>query len=116
MRTTSPDRPLEIVEGRHLGQPRYTINFNVTESTLDDFPQYEYNSVTLAPGKFDYDTIVSALVNEIYPSDRMQAIQNNYLADPTDKEVKEEFDTMQEWRKEAKATAKRLLEEKANSK
>lgn len=126
MRTTSPDMPKEVVKGNHLGQPQYTITFNVVaHSAIDpkdvleqgpDFqlPEftYEYNSVTLPPGKFDYDTIVSALVNEIYPSDRMQAVVNNYLASPDDEEIKAEFEEMQAWRAEAKATAKRLLAEK----
>ena len=120
MKTTSLDMPQEVVKGNYLGQPQYTINFNVTRYSYPgpepdgsiSLPMYEYNSVTLPPGKFDYDTIVSALVNEIYPSDRMQAVQNNYLASPEDKEIKAEFDEMQKWRAEAKAIAKRLLEEK----
>ena len=119
MKTTSNEMPKEVVRGNHLGQPQYTINFNVTmylyegpdpDGTIN-LPLYEYNSVTLPPGKFDYDTIVSALVNEIYPSDRMQAVQNNYLANPDDKDIKAEFDEMQEWRNMAKKTAKYLLEE-----
>ena len=122
MKTTSSDMPQEVVKGNYLGQPQYTINFNVTMHLCEEpepgpdftihLPMYEYNSVTLPPGKFDYDTIVSALVNEIYPSDRMQAVQNNYLAFPKDEEIKGEFDEMQKWRAEAKAIAKHLLEEK----
>ena len=109
MKLTSQDRPDEVVKGNHLGQPQFTINFNVKAETLDDFPQYSYDSVTLPPGQWDYDTIVSALVNAVYPSDRMQAVQNNYLAEPGDEDIKAEFDEMQSWRKTAKETAKRLL-------
>lgn len=112
MRTVSSERPQEVVKGNHLGQPRYTINFNVTEETLDDFPQYSYNSTTLPPGIFTYDAIVNALVNEIYPADRMQAVVNNYLASPTDADIKAEFDEMQNWRSEAKEMAKRLIAER----
>lgn len=107
----SPERPQEVVVGNHLGQKQRTINFNIEQSKVDDYPEFTYNSVTLAPGKWDYDTIVSALVTEIYPNDRMQATVNNYLASPDDSEIKAEFDEMQGWRVQAKELATRLLEE-----
>ena len=111
MRITSNERPQEVVLGRHLGQPQRTINFNISEETLDDFPQYTYNSVTLPPGTWTYEAIVSALVNEIYPYDRMSAIQNNLADEPDNPQVIIEHDQMQAWRRTAKAMAKRLLAE-----
>jgi len=41
----------------------------------------------------------------------MEAIINNYLADPSDEGILEEFNQMQTWRKEAKALAKEILAE-----
>ena len=93
--------------GNHLGQKQCTVNFNITK-TQDG---YQFDSTTLKPGKWDYDSIVNGLVSEVYPNDKMQAIINNYLLEPEDAEIKAEFDEMQNWRKEAKALAKRLLEE-----
>ena len=58
-----------------------------------------------------YPQIVSALVDKKYPFDAMQAIQNNYLADPEDADHKAEFDTMQTWRATAKAAAHEILGE-----
>lgn len=111
MRITSPERPKEVAVGNHLGQKQRTINFDIQQQTLDDFPQYVYRSVTLAPGVWTRDAIISALIDERYPHDKMDAVVNNYLADPTDAEAKEEFDEMQSWRREAKKMADRLLEE-----
>ena len=58
-----------------------------------------------------YPQIVSALVDKKYPADAMQAIQNNYLADPDDADHKAEFDAMQAWRVTAKAAAHEILGE-----
>jgi hypothetical protein len=41
----------------------------------------------------------------------MQAIINNYLADPSDEGILQEFNDMQAWRKEAKIIAKEILAE-----
>lgn len=51
--------------------------------------------------------MINDLVASEYPSDRMQAIINNYLLDP--KGRKEEFDKMQEWRALCKQTAHEIL-------
>ena len=109
MRTISSEKPLAVVKGNHLGQPQYTINFNVEKTKEGDVGCFAYNTVTLPPGKWDKDTIVDALITEIYPLDKMQAVQNNYLANPSDKEAVSEFSEMQNWRKTAKDMAADLL-------
>lgn len=68
--------------------------------------------VTLGPGCFTYDNIVSAIINQKYSSDRMQAIINNYLLDSFANKL--EFDEMQNYRKKAKEIAKELLSQKTN--
>ncbi|GEM_PF-3629418 len=71
--------------------------------------KFRYKAVTLEPGVWHYDAIVSALVSAEYPRDKMDAIVNNYLADPTNDNAVEEMLEMQNWRKAAKQTAKELL-------
>lgn len=53
--------------------------------------------------------IVDAIVTAGYPNDVMQAVQNNYLADPEDKDAKAEMDAMQAWRTKAKSIADEVL-------
>lgn len=60
------------------------------------------------------DKIVDAIVSTLYPSDKMQAIVNNHLLDSEDDEDYEdheaEYKEMQTFRKEAKKTAKEVVE------
>ena len=72
---------------------------------------FKYREVTLQPGHKTYEDIVSALVSDKYPHDRMEAIINNYLAEPSDPAILQEFQDMQAWRKEAKALAREILSE-----
>jgi hypothetical protein len=68
--------------------------------------------VELGPGRFTYESIVSAIINQKYSSDEMQAIINNYLLD--NDAYKAEFDEMQNYRKKAKEIAKNLIEHQTN--
>ena len=86
---------------------QHTVNFNVEEIDVGGYT-VRWQSVTLEPGVFSYDALVSAIVSERYPADRMQAVVNNYLAAPEDAEIKAEFDEMQAWRVFAKETAKEV--------
>lgn len=85
----------------------YTIKFNVMYKKSE--AEWTWDSVNLPYGKFDYDTIVNAIVSYRYPADKMQAIINNYLLDKDDQKVIDEFNEMQEWRKYAKSHAKEIL-------
>ena len=53
--------------------------------------------------------VVDAIVTAGYPNDVMQAVQNNYLADPEDKDAKAEMDAMQAWRVKAKQVADEVM-------
>ena len=68
------------------------------------------------------DKIVDAIITGLYPTDKMQALINNYFAnlakiadgkplDADDKEHEAEYNAMQEWRTKAKETAKQVLAE-----
>ena len=59
----------------------------------------------------NYDNIVSTIITKKYPSDKMQAVVNNYLLDPEDETIKQEFQEMQAWRAFAKEKAKEALTE-----
>jgi len=95
-------------------QKSHIINFDVVE--LED-GSYEFESIEIAPGQFNYDSIVDALVSSRYPSSKMEAIVNNYLAislrepDPElDSVITEEMRQMQSWRTKSKEIARQALE------
>jgi hypothetical protein len=56
----------------------------------------------------DYPMLVSSLVRERYSEDDVEAIMNNYLADPEGH--KADFDELQAWRAKAKQTAKEVID------
>lgn len=63
----------------------------------------------VSPSKFNYSGIIDMLVRIKYPEDKMQAIINNYLLDSDDTNILTEFTEMQNYRKECKAFAKKIL-------
>ncbi len=105
MKKTATSRPA-IVEAsfNNFRQKSYTVNFNVKEKEDGSF---EFESVDIQPGCFDYDHIVSAIIRSRYSVDCMEAIINNFLAQRGD--GREEFDAMQSWREESKRIAMEAL-------
>lgn len=93
-----------------LGQRQYTVNFSV-ETLKKEAYKYRWQSVTLEPGVWEYDPLVSAIVAERYPDDAMQAIVNNYLLEPRTDEAAAEMTAMQQWRSYAKEVAHEALNE-----
>ena len=113
-----------------------TINFGIEEHTGDE-NRFSFYSVKVKVGDCDYSGIVNAIVSAEYPSARMQAIMNNYLQETDlarlidllrttqnfnklrsamsdwlssrDQDIVKEYETMQEWRKMAKETAREVL-------
>ena len=121
------ERPNQV----HTRMPRMYLNFNIHEMSdaelkelylkeneglelISEEPdeyykeahKFRYESVDLPIGKWEYSNIVDSLITYKYPNDKMTAIVNNYLLDPTDEEALQEFNQMQEWRKFAKELAK----------
>ncbi|MCC8038530.1 MAG: hypothetical protein LIP02_10460 [Bacteroidales bacterium] len=94
----------------------YTVNYGAAKTLGDDGSElWEWKSAELPWLAYPYDgltyaLIVSALVEAEYANDEMWAITNNYLANPSDSDVKAEWDAMQAWRSEAKEIAKAVLE------
>lgn len=56
-----------------------------------------------------YDKVVQAIVEDAYPSDRMQAVVNNYQHDPSKEEYAADYAEMQEWRSYAKDVARAVV-------
>ena len=82
-----------------------SINFGAKE--VDE--GFEWSSVTMPYVDFEYGKIVDALITYKYPTDKMQAVINNYLLEPNNAEYIIAFNEMQTWRKEAKEIAKQAL-------
>lgn len=97
--------PIRFSKRIELGQQVAT--FSVYEK--QDNGTYKYQTYTLKPAVLDYDSIVNAIVSKEYPNDKMQAIINNYLLDPSNEDTTKEFNDMQAFRKKAKDWAKDLL-------
>lgn len=79
------------------------ICFDETEKPASEESEsviYVYEMVRV-PFPYDYASIVSAIINDHYSNDRMQAIINNHLLEAND-EHEEEFREMQAWRAHAK--------------
>ena len=69
-----------------------------------------YDILGIVPFKdFGYDGFVNSIISRKYPSDKMQAVINNYLLDPSNEEAIAEFNEMQEFRTYAKEAAKEAL-------
>lgn len=102
------DKPIMVDTFNILGQLYYDINIDV--EPMDG--GYKWEQVQLTKEKWNYGGIVDALIQHKYPVDKMQAVINNYLLDPNDEAVIQEFNEMQEWRKQAKEIAKQALEYK----
>lgn len=75
-------------------------------SFIEETPEgFKWKEYTLPPEVWNYDAIVNAIISEEYGLDKMQAIVNNYLLDPGDVTIKDEFTQMQNFRKLAKEKA-----------
>jgi hypothetical protein len=85
------------------------IPYNITKYDND---YYTWHELDINVKNFSYAGIINLLVCRKYPSDKMQAIINNYLLDPTDVDALSEFNEMQEYRKEAKSIARQIMDNK----
>lgn len=89
------------------GSPSRTVNFCI-EPAAGEEGGYYYYSVVIPLSRWNYDYIVSAIIEAEYPSDRMQALINNFMQDFSS-ESEQEFEDMQAWRDMAKRTACELF-------
>ena len=89
------------------------MEVKVMKTTIIGLPQYSISvddvMVTLETSGVAYEHCVNKLISSKYPSDKMQAVINNYLEDPSNTAYIEEFRAMQEWRKIAKEASKEAV-------
>lgn len=83
----------------------------ITEEFINEH-KYCYEQVKIPMGRWNYSNAVDALITHKYPNDKMQAVINNYLLDPTDTDALTEFNEMQNYRKYCKELAKQLTRTK----
>ena len=86
----------ELTRNLIYGQQRFELS---TEESTIIFPT----------GYWDYGTIVDTLIKERYPSDRMEAVTNNYLANQADMESAQAYTVMLRYRGECKVLARELM-------
>lgn len=95
------------------------INYDVEEKEITIEPTHEGEEsgetrtvymayVTRLNQPLSYERIVSAIVEDGYPADKMQAVVNNYLLNPSDADITAAFNTMQDWRKMAKQIGRKI--------
>ena len=101
------DKPNIIEKLRGKYQYYYTVKFNIYFD--EDRGSWMYDIVKLPFGDPTYDTIVDAMISYKYPTDKMQAIINNYLLDREDESANKEFNDMQEWRRFSKEYAIEIM-------
>lgn len=107
---TSNSRPERVnYSFNRFRQQVATVNIDITEAPDGD--GFQFDAVPIPPDKMSYAGVADTLISHKYPTDRMQAVQNNLLADPSDPDAVEEFRTMQAWRVEAKAIARGIFPE-----
>lgn len=82
-------KPNPVETGKHYGMKYYVINFDVQPSDVENY-KYCWKRIALPVAVWDYDAIVAAIINAEYPSDSMQAINNNFLRTIDGTELSEE--------------------------
>ena len=103
---------IAIEVGKMFAQPQYQISYVLdsdSESETDN-----QKTILLPPGIPTRAIVINAIITEAYPNDKMQAVQNNYLLDPTDEDAKSEMGKMQQCRKDAKKIADEVMEQIIN--
>lgn len=103
------ERPQFVTVAKTPAGFHYTVNYGIKEIG----EEFEAKSVTLLTEKKicadDYSALASALINNEYPADRMDAVRNNYTANQSDMEAADAFTEMQRWRGAAKVIAREAL-------
>lgn len=114
--TYGPYEPETVTTAIVCGQKQRTVRIDIAKS--EEQPDaygmpgdYRWKEIALPPGVWGYGVLVAAIVRTRYSDDEMTAIINNHLLDADNAETRAEWDAMQAWRAEAKATAHRLLSE-----
>lgn len=68
--------------------------------------------MAIAPGHFTYKGTIDAIVRARYDQPDMEAVNNNYLDDPSNETYVSEREEMKAWRRSAKEIALELFPDK----
>ncbi len=85
------------------------LDINKKEDGMYECEEVEYNHKEPLTEEKDYGPMVSTLIRAHYSQDQVEAITQNYLANPEDKDAKAKMDAMQAWRVEAKKVADEVI-------
>lgn len=113
---TGTTMPAAVTFTKVVGIKQRTINFDVKE--LED-GSFQWASVELGIGEWDYGSIVKAIIYAKYQADEIEAINSNIVRLMFDEssvsedkaiEYRQEAQELQAWRDHAKELAKEFLE------
>ena len=99
-----PENGIDTVKNGKEMQVRFHIEKDASEGASED--AFECESVVV-PRWAEYGDVVSAIIDDRYPADKMQAVINNHLLGDESKEG--EYEEMQAWRAEAKRVARLVV-------
>jgi hypothetical protein len=118
--------------------PYFVINYDVRETTREEIAdlwagdivdegfaeehKYAFTPIKIPFSQWNYNGIVSTIMNTLYPSDKVQALTANYnearddeeLSEAKRKEYMDEYHAYQDKRKEIKALAKEIITNQLN--
>lgn len=107
------EKPLENEDIRSIGIRTLVIRFFIHETERGwECEEVEYSHKEELTDA-DYPPMVSTIIRGKYSEDAVEAILNNYLADPTDEHHATEFNLLQSWRNEAKERARKIIDSTA---
>jgi hypothetical protein len=102
-------------------KPLYaSINLHIKSNNIEEgyiwdeltLPEFALSNIHNAPEDIKYNVLVAHIVKAYYDDNKMTAVLSNYLSDMTNTKYKKEFDDLQNLRKEAKESAKYIVENK----
>ena len=97
--TNKPEVTNEIING--------AMYMNVPYIISEEDGVYKYIIFSMPRSEYNYDSLVSNIIDLHYRTREMFAIMNNYLTEPDNEKYKKEFDELQTVRKNAKEYVKK---------
>lgn len=100
-------KPVETIISTGMMTTVIRLNITKMEDGMWECEEVEYNHKEPLTEEKDYGPLVSTLIRAHYSQDQVEAITQNFLADPEG--YKGKFDDLQTWREECKRIAKNVV-------
>lgn len=97
-------KPVETIISTGMMTTVFRLDITKKEDGTYECEEVEYNHKEPITEEKDYGPMVSTLIRAHYSQDQVEAITQNYLADP--ERYKDDFEALQAWRAESKRVAK----------